>query len=275
VASEAFALLFRGRKPLPTIMDGSAFLTGLLLAMCLPPDAPWFLPVFGSFIAIAVAKHSMGGLGYNIFNPAHIGRAALMVSWPVAMTTWTSMPSKAAADAVTSATPLSILKLQGHEKLLEVFGGQSELYKALFLGNRNGSLGETCVVLLLLGGLFLVYKGYIHWAPPLAMIATVGLLTWIFGGTGGLFRGDGLFHMMAGGLIIGAFFMITDMVTTPITLRGQLIFAVGAGIITVLIRLLGGYPEGVCYSILLMNSVTPLIDRFIKPSRFGIGRAKA
>lgn len=267
LASEAFALACRGKSVMPTVLDGSAFLTGLLLAMCLPPNVPWFLPAVGSFIAIVVAKHSMGGLGYNIFNPAHIGRAALMVSWPVAMTTWTGV--KTVADGVTSATPLSILKYQGHEKLLEVFGGQTALYKSLFLGDRNGSLGETCVVLLLLGGIFLIYKGYIHWAPPLAMIGTVGLLTWAFGGKDGLFTGDAIFHMMAGGLIIGAFFMITDMVTTPITLRGQMIFAVGAGALTVLIRLIGGYPEGVCYSILLMNSVTPLIDRFIKPLQYG------
>lgn len=274
LASEAFALLCRGKAVAPTIFDGSAVLTGLLLAMCLPPGVPWFLPALGSFIAIVVAKHSMGGLGYNIFNPAHIGRAALMVSWPVAMTTWTGLKSVAGGvDGVTSATPLSILKYQGHEKLLETFGGQAEMYKALFLGQRNGSIGETCVLLLLLGGIYLIYKGYIHWAPPLAMIATVGLLTWIFGGKDGLFTGDALFHMMAGGLVIGAFFMITDMVTTPITVRGQLIFAVGAGAITVLIRLVGGYPEGVCYSILLMNSVTPLIDRFVKPLKYGKRRA--
>ena len=138
----------------------------------------------------------------------------------------------------------------------------------MFIGTRNGSLGETSTVLLLLGGLYLIWRGYINWVVPAAMILTVGLLTWIFG-PAGLFTGDPLFHMMAGGLILGAFFMATDMVTIPITITGQIIFAVGAGAITVLIRLAGGYPEGVCYSLLLMNAVTPLIDRFVKSDIFG------
>jgi electron transport complex protein RnfD len=143
------------------------------------------------------------------------------------------------------------------------------MYKALFLGLRNGCLGETSVVLLVLGGLFLIIKRYIDWVIPVCMIGTVGILTWAFGGSNGLFSGDAIFHMMAGGLIIGAFFMATDYVTAPITRKGQIIFAVGCGVITVLIRLLGGYPEGVCYSILLMNCATPLIDRFIRPVQYG------
>ncbi|HWP97133.1 MAG TPA: RnfABCDGE type electron transport complex subunit D [Syntrophomonadaceae bacterium] len=249
-----------------TVSDGSAFLCGLLLAMCLPPAVPLFVPIIGSFIAIVVAKHSMGGLGYNIFNPAHIGRAALMVSWPVLMTTWTSITTK--IDATTSATPLNILKLQGYEALIHTYGSRTELYKALFFGLRNGCIGETSVILLVLGGLVLIYKHYIDWVVPVTMIATVGILTWIFG-PHGFMSGDPIFHMMAGGLIIGAFFMATDMVTTPITRKGKLIFAAGAGAITVLIRLVGGYPEGVCYSILLMNCVTPLIDRYIQPALYG------
>lgn len=249
-----------------TVNDGSAFLCGLLLAMCLPPGVPLFVPIVGSFIAIVVAKHSMGGLGYNIFNPAHIGRAALMVSWPVLMTTWT--PITTAVDTTSSATPLNILKLQGYDALLETFGGHFELYKALFLGLRNGCIGETSVILLMIGGIFLIYKGIVDWVIPVTMIGTVGILTWIFGPSG-MFTGDPLFHMMAGGLIIGAFFMATDMVTSPITRLGKVIFAAGAGAITVLIRLVGGYPEGVCYSILLMNCVTPIIDRFIQPKTFG------
>jgi len=264
VLAEVICLKFRGRN-WRTVMDGSAFLTGLLFAMCLPPEVPWFLPVVGSFIAIVVAKHSMGGLGYNIFNPAHIGRAAVMLSWPVAMTTWTGMKT---VDAVTTATPLNVLKQQGYEKLVAMFGSHSEMYKDMFLGLRNGSIGETCVLLLILGGIFLIWRGYIYWAVPVAMIGTVGILTWIFG-PHGAFTGDPVFHMMAGGLVIGAFFMATDMVTTPITHKGQIIFAVGAGALTVLIRLAGGYPEGVCYSILLMNSLTPLIDRLVKPVGFG------
>lgn len=256
------------KKPI-TISDGSAFLTGLLLAMCLPPLIPPYMALIGSFIAIVIAKHSMGGLGYNIFNPAHIGRAALMVSWPVAMTTWTNLSGK--VDVVSSATPLNILKQQGYDKLISTFGSAPQMYKSLFFGARNGSIGETSTILLMLGGIYLIYKGYVNWVVPVFMIGTVGILTWVCGPTG-LFSGDPLFHMMAGGLIIGAFFMATDMVTIPITKKGQIIFAMGAGALTVLIRLKGGYPEGVCYSILLMNAVSPLIDRVMKPVKFGARR---
>ncbi|MFZ3131979.1 MAG: RnfABCDGE type electron transport complex subunit D, partial [Desulfosporosinus sp.] len=167
-----------------------------------------------------------------------------------------------------SATPLNVLKQQGYDALVTSFGSASQMYESLFFGLRNGSIGETSVLLLVLGGLILIYKRYIDWLVPVAMIATVGILTWICG-PNGFFTGDPVFHMMAGGLIIGAFFMITDMVTIPITRKGQIIFAVGAGAITVLIRLVGGYPEGVCYSILLMNCLTPLIDRFVQPVRYG------
>ncbi len=257
-------------KPV-TAFDGSACITGLLLAMSMSPILPPYMVAIGSVLAIIVAKQSMGGLGFNIFNPAHIGRAALMVSWPVAMTTWTKIQDFSllpGVDVMTSATPLNILKQQGYDALISTFGSQSGLYWSMFIGTRNGSLGETSTVLLLLGGLYLIWRGYINWVVPAAMILTVGLLTWIFG-PAGLFTGDPLFHMMAGGLILGAFFMATDMVTIPITITGQIIFAVGAGAITVLIRLAGGYPEGVCYSLLLMNAVTPLIDRFVKPDIFG------
>lgn len=260
-------------KPV-TALDGSACITGLLLAMSMSPLLPPYMVAIGSVIAIIVAKQSMGGLGFNIFNPAHIGRAALMVSWPVAMTTWTKMQDAAAGvDAMTSATPLNILKMQGYDALVNTFGGQADMYLHMFLGTRNGSLGETSTLLLLLGGLYLIWRGYVNWVVPAVMILTVGVLTWIFG-PAGLFSGDPVFHMMAGGLILGAFFMATDMVTIPMTVKGQILFAAGAGAITVLIRLVGGYPEGVCYSLLLMNAVTPLIDRFIRPEIFGTGGNK-
>ena len=258
-----------------TAFDGSACITGLLLAMSMSPLLPPYMVAIGSLLAIIVAKQSMGGLGFNIFNPAHIGRAALMVSWPVAMTTWTKMAdASGGVDAMTSATPLNILKMQGYDALIATFGSQSDLYWNLFIGTRNGSLGETSTLLLLLGGLYLIWKGYVNWQVPVTMIATVAVLTWIFG-PAGLFTGDPVFHVMAGGLMLGAFFMATDMVTIPMTIKGQLIFAVGAGALTVLIRLVGGYPEGVCYSLLLMNAVTPLIDRFCKPRIFGAGGAKS
>jgi Na+-translocating ferredoxin:NAD+ oxidoreductase subunit D len=259
-------------KPV-TINDGSAFLTGLLLATNIPASIPWYMSLVGAVVAIGIAKHTMGGLGYNIFNPALIGRAFLLASWPIAMTTWpTPSGLLAKVDAVTSATPLGILKQQGYEELVKFFGDKTDMYTSLFLGTRGGSAGETSAVLLLLGGAFLIYKGYINWQVPVLMIGTVGALTWAFGGQAGLFTGDPILHMLSGGLILGAFFMATDMVTIPITIKGQIIFAVGAGGLTALIRLLGGYPEGVCYAILLMNCVTPLIDRLLKPVKFGARR---
>ena len=252
-------------KPM-VVNDGSAFLTGVLLAMNIPATLPWYMPILGSIFAIGIAKHTMGGLGFNIFNPALIGRASILASWPVAMTTWPlSKDMIGTVDGLTSATPLGILKLQGYEKLVEHFGDKGTMYKDMFLGMRPGSMGETSALLLILGGIFLIYKGYIKWQVPVLMIGTVGVLTAVSGG-------DPLLHMMSGGLILGAFYMATDMVTIPITTKGQIIFAVGAGALTVLIRLQGGYPEGVCYAILLMNCVTPLIDRFVRPVKYGARR---
>lgn len=264
VATEYFILKWQN-KPM-VVSDGSAFLTGLLLAMNIPATLPWYMPLAGSIFAIGIAKHTMGGLGFNIFNPALIGRAFILASWPIAMTTWPitkDMIGK--VDGLTSATPLGILKLQGYEKLVEHFGDKAAMYKSLLLGVRGGSMGETSALLLILGGIYLLYKGYIKWQVPVFMIGTVGILTAAFGG-------DPLFHMMSGGLILGAFYMATDMVTIPITTKGQIIFAVGAGALTVLIRLQGGYPEGVCYAILLMNCVTPLIDRLVRPVKYGARR---
>lgn len=254
-----------------TITDGSAVITGLLLAMTCPPSLPWWMSIVGSFLAIVVCKQAMGGLGYNIFNPAHVGRAGLMVSWPVAMTTWTQL-NGTVIDGVAGATPLNVFKHGGSDALFQLFGTNdwSSIYQSLFFGFRNGSLGETSTVLLILGGLWLIYKGYVNWQVPVVMIATVGILTGAIYGSANV----ALFQMMAGGLIIGAFFMATDMVTAPITVKGQVIFALGCGLITVLIRVLGGYPEGVCYSILLMNTLTPLIDRLVKPTVFGAVKTK-
>ncbi len=264
VATEYLILKWQ-EKPM-VINDGSAFLTGLLLAMNIPANLPWYMPLAGTIFAISIAKHTMGGLGFNIFNPALIGRAFILASWPIAMTTWPAAKNLLGnVDGVTSATPLGILKLQGYEKLVEHFGDKAIMYKSMLLGVRPGSMGETSALLLILGGIYLIYRGYIKWQVPVVMIGTVGVLTAAFGG-------DPFFHMMSGGLILGAFFMATDMVTIPITVKGQLIFAVGAGALTVLIRLQGGYPEGVCYAILLMNCVTPLIDRLVKPVKYGTRR---
>ncbi len=253
-----------------TVSDGSAFLTGLLLGMNLPPTLPFYIPIVGSFVAVVITKQLFGGLGYNIFNPALIGRAFLLISWPKAMTTWTEPVAVfLTLDAKTTATPLGILKEEGMGKLMEVFGDKTNLYIQLLIGNRAGSLGETSVIALLLGGLFLLYRGYITWHIPLSFLGTVALLAWIFGGKGTLFTGDPLVHLLSGGLMLGAFFMATDYVTSPSVRKGQIIFGAGCGAITMLIRLKGGYPEGVMFSILLMNCFAPLIDRNVKTQVFG------
>ncbi|MCX5703915.1 MAG: RnfABCDGE type electron transport complex subunit D [Candidatus Omnitrophica bacterium] len=240
-----------------TIFDGSAFITGLLLAYNLPPKVPFWLPVIGSFFAIAIGKQAFGGLGQNIFNPALVGRVFLMASWPKYMTGFTHPLS---FDAVTSATPLAALK---EGKLLEHLS-----YLDLFLGKRGGCIGEVCILALLLGAVFLFLRGYLSWHIPLTYIATVGLFTYIFGPKG-LFSGDWLFHILSGGLVLGAFFMATDYVTSPLTRKGQIIFAIGCGLLTAVIRLWGGYPEGVSYAILMMNAATPIIDRYTKNRVYG------
>jgi len=255
VATEA--LIQRAIKKKITILDGSAVLTGILLAYNLPPGVPLWIPVVGSFFAIAVGKQVFGGLGQNIFNPALAGRAFLMASWPGHLTSF-SMPF--AYDAVTSATPLALLKEGKAPEYLN--------YLDLLFGRRGGCIGEVCVAALLLGAAFLLLKGYISWHIPLSFIATTGALMWVFGPRG-LFSGDWLFHILTGGLILGAFFMATDYVTSPLTRKGQLIFGVGCGLITAVVRLWGGYPEGVSYAILMMNAATPIIDRYTRNRIYG------
>ncbi len=262
------------KKPI-TLSDGSAFLTGLLLAMNLPANAPLYIPAIASFVAIVIAKQLFGGLGFNIFNPALIGRAFVLISFAKIMTTFMAPATTfMAVDAKTTATPLVLLKEEGMAKLLEVFHTKAALYQDLFLGNRAGSLGETSVIALLLGAAFLMMKRYITWHIPIPFIATVGVLTWIFGGKDGLMTGDPILHMMSGGLILGAFFMATDYVTGPSVRNAQIVFGVCAGILTVLIRLKGGYPEGVMFAILLMNCFAPILDRNMRSKVFGKAEAK-
>ena len=260
------------KKPV-TLADGSAFLTGLLLAMNLPSNAPLYIPALGSFVAIVITKHLFGGLGYNIFNPALIGRAFVLISFPKIMTTYVPTTVQIGVDAKTYATPLVLLKEEGMVKLLELYHTKAALYEALFIGNRGGSLGETSVIALLLGAAFLMMKRYITWHIPISFMATVGALAWIFGGKEGLFSGDAVFHMMSGGLVLGAFFMATDYVTGPSVRGAQVVFGVACGALTVLIRLKGGYPEGVMFAILLMNCFTPLLDRGMRSRVFGKVRA--
>lgn len=239
------------------IMDGSAVITGVLFALTLPPRIPLGMVALGSFFAIAIAKEAFGGLGYNIFNPALAGRAFLSVSFPKEMTTWI-LPPHFNYDAVTGATPLS-------ESF--VYTDKLSLYKDLFFGNRGGSLGETSAMLILIGAAVLFALRIIDWKIPVFYIGTVALGSFLVGK-------DVLFQVMAGGLMIGAFFMATDYVTSPVTGNGRIIFAVGLGVLTVLIRNFGGLPEGVAFSILIMNAFVPLIDRYIKPKPFGFQRKK-
>lgn len=223
-----------------TINDLSAVVTGLLFAFCLPPTTPWWAVMLGSAFAIIVVKQFFGGVGFNIFNPALAGRAFLLASYPVIMTSWI-----APFDAITTATPLGALKEQANV----LFS-----LKDLFLGTIGGSLGETSAAALLLGASYLLIKQVIDWRIPTAYLGTVALLMFLLGQ-------NVPYHLLAGGLILGAFFMATDYTTTPMRTKGQLIFGLGCGIITVVIRLWGGYPEGVCYSILIMNMFVPLLDR--------------
>ena len=262
------------KKPI-TISDGSAFLTGLLLALNLPANVPLYIPFVASIVAIMIAKQLFGGLGYNIFNPALVGRAFVLISFAKVMTTYVApVTTFMAFDAKTTATPLGILKEEGMSKLLEIYHTKAALYQDLFLGNRAGSLGETSVIALLLGAAFLLMKRYITWHIPISFIATVGVLAWIFGGKEGLFSGDAIFHMMSGGLILGAFYMATDYVTGPSIRNAQIVFGIACGFLTVLIRLKGGYPEGVMFAILLMNCFAPLLDRAMKSRVFGKVEAK-
>ncbi|MBU4305556.1 MAG: RnfABCDGE type electron transport complex subunit D [Candidatus Omnitrophica bacterium] len=265
VATEYGCGLMAGGKN--TISDGSAALTGLLLAYNLPPQAPLWMVFIGAFIAIVFSKVLFGGLGFNIFNPALIGRVFLMASFPVLMTRW---PAPFRVDAVTAATPLAVFKdsFQGTNVL-----SQADIinysYRDLFLGFRGGCIGEGCVAALLLGAVYLLIRGYISWQIPVSFIGTVAVFSWLFSGKDGIAGGDFILHILSGGLVLGAFYMATDYVTSPITKTGQLIFGFGCGLITGVIRLWGGYPEGVSYSILLMNILVPLLDKFIVPRRFG------
>jgi len=258
-----------------TISDGSAFLTGLLLGMNLPPFVPFYIPLVGSFVAIVITKTLFGGLGYNIFNPALIGRAFLLLTWPKLMTKWYEPTAQFVGfDAKSTATPLGILKEEGLAKLVEHFGDKAGVYKSLFFGGTAGSLGETSAIALLIGAAILFYKRYITWHIPFSFLGTVAALAWIFGGKGALFTGDPIIHLLSGGLILGAFFMATDYVTCPTIRKGQIIFGIGCGAITMLIRLKGGFPEGVMFAILLMNCFAPLIDRNVKPEQFGAIKEK-
>ncbi|MCM8799166.1 MAG: RnfABCDGE type electron transport complex subunit D [Candidatus Omnitrophica bacterium] len=249
------------RKNKITIYDGTAALTGLLLAYNLPPTVPFWIPIIGSFFAIAIAKQAFGGLGRNIFNPALSARVFLLLSWPTYMTAF--VKPFGSADTISSATPLSILK-EGEKTLSDI----GLTYMDLFLGRRAGCIGEVAVFLLLLGALVLLFLKIITLHIPLSFIFVLAIFSWIFDKQG-LFKGDVLFSIMSGGVILGAFFMATDYVTSPLTKKGKVVFGIGCGLLTFIIRRFAGYPEGVSFSILIMNAFSPLIDRIFKPPVYG------
>lgn len=244
------------------IYDGSAAITGILLAFTLPPGFPIYGAILGSVFAIGVGKMLFGGLGYNIFNPALLGRAFLMATYPVLTTTWVEPRTvQKAVDAVSAATPLAMMKFEGK------FAPLSDL----FIGNVAGSLGETSVIAILIGGLYLRYKGYVNWKLPLGYLGTIAVFSGIFWLINPAKYPSPLFHVCAGGAMLAAWFMVTDMVTSPTTALGQWIFVICAGILAVIIRLFGGLPEGVMYSILFMNAFVPLLNKHTRPKVFGEG----
>lgn len=262
LATEAISLLLR-KKSLRPLLDGSAIITGLLLAMTLPPSISLDTAVIGAVVAIAIGKQVFGGLGYNIFNPALVGRAFLQTAFPVAMTTWIP-PVTITINTATYATPLGDLKFQD-----AVAQGTLAPLKDLLLGNIGGCLGETSAVALLVGGIFLLARKVIDWRIPLGIILSLTVFTGAFWLVNPSKFASPLFHILAGGLLIGAFFMATDMVTSPITPRGSWFYALGIGLVIGLIRLFGGFPEGVMYSILFMNALVPLLNRYTRPRILG------
>lgn len=250
------AVIQKIRKQEVSINDWSAVVTGLLLAFNIPASAPWWLPVIGSIFAIAVVKQLFGGLGHNFMNPALAARAMLLASWPVQMTSWVTP----GPDAVSTATPLAIISGA------EAVGADVPSLFQLFIGNHGGCIGESSAIALIIGGIYLVYRGVITPRVPVIYISTVAVLTFVMGGFDPYFM---VYQVLAGGLMIGAIYMATDYASSPVTPKGQIIFALGCGIITSIIRLYGGYPEGVSYSILLMNVASPLIDKYTSPKVFG------
>ncbi|OQX28758.1 MAG: electron transporter RnfD [Spirochaeta sp. LUC14_002_19_P3] len=273
-------LLNRIFKKSFTLGDLSAAVTGVLIGYNMPPQVPLFIPIAASVFAIAVVKWSFGGLGANWMNPALAGRVFVFFSWGAGMTQWTLPRFGSAADAVSAATALGGVKtaltnlppsVHGPMELL-AGSGMPVSYMDLFLGRVPGSLGEISALLLILGGLLLCVLRIANWEIPVFYIASFALLIWIFDGYsygGGMFSGDVLFHLLSGGLMLGAWFMATDLVTSPLLRGGRIIFGIGCGLMTFVIRVFGSLPEGVSLAIIFMNILTPLIDRYMTPKRYG------
>lgn len=290
VATEALAGLVSRKQ---TIGDGSAFLTGLLVGMNMPPAVPLWIAALASIFAILVVKITFGGLGANWMNPALAGRIFVAFSFSKAMGTWT-LPLNGSVDMVTGPTPLGAVKSALMEGVASDISGPLELiresfgigltYNDLLFGNIAGTIGEVSGVILIAGGLVLLFTKIINWEIPVIYIGSFALFVWIFGGLrykpedalfiDYLFKGDILFHLFTGGLMLGAWFMATDMVTTPITFKGRVLFAIGCGFLTYIIRFFGSLPEGVSLAIVFMNMLVPLIDRYSKTNRFGMDPVK-
>ncbi len=248
----------------PTVGNWSAVVTGVLLAFNLPASIPWWIVVMGAFVAIAIAKMTFGGLGKNPFSPALVGRVFLLIAYPVQMTTF---PEVEGLDALSGATPLAAVK-QG------ALSAGSLNMQDLLLGNMPGSLGEVAALALLAGFVYLLWRKVITWHIPVTILCTMAIfafaVAWSRGAEGSAMWQFPLFHILAGGAVLGAVFMATDYSTSPMTVRGSVIFAVGIGLITMCIRLWGSYPEGMSFAVLIMNSTVPLINKYVKPKRFGV-----
>lgn len=259
-------------KTKTSISDGSAVVTGLLLAFNVPSNLPLFIIVIGAVISIGVAKMTFGGLGNNPFNPALVGRVFLLISFPVKMTSW-PVPSgfkTGYTDAVTGATPLGIISegVKNGESITALMD-KVPSHMQLFYGYMGGSMGEIAAAALILGGIFMIWKKIITWHIPVAVLASAALFTGILWMADPTKYADPLFHLLTGGMMLGAIFMATDYVTSPMTPKGMIIYGTGIGVITVLIRTWGAYPEGVSFAILIMNAFVPLLNMYIKPRRFG------
>ncbi len=248
-----------------TICNWSAVVTGVLLAFNLPATIPWWIVVIGAFVAIAVAKMTFGGLGKNPFNPALVGRVFLLIAYPVQMTSFPTVENPA-LDALSGATPLAAVKFGADAGIVPV--------ENLLLGMMPGSLGEVAAFALLAGFVYLLVRKVITWHIPVTVLGTMAVFAFVValtrGGDAALMWQFPLFHILAGGAMLGAIFMATDYATSPMTVKGQVIFAVGIGVITMCIRLWGAYPEGMSFAILIMNACVPLINKYVKPKRFGV-----
>ena len=255
-----------------TINDGSALVTGILLAFNVPSNLPSWMIIIGALVAIGMAKMSFGGLGKNVFNPALVARVFLLISFPVQMTSWPKPKAiiEGFTDAITGPTPLGIVK-EGLDagKTMSELTPEIPNYMQTLIGQMGGSLGEVSAIALILGGIYMLIGKIITWHIPVSMLLTVAIFSGIFWGVDPEHYADPVFHLLTGGMLLGAIFMATDMVTSPMTRGGQLVFGFGVGLLTILIRMWGAYPEGVSFAILLMNAVVPLINRGFKPKRFG------